>query len=183
MNLEALKEPFPAADVSGRELPQFPGYRFGDDGSVWTCRDFRGGCTRPWNKMQPNVDRNGYCRVKLCERGAVSRMLVHRLILLAFDGPPQTDQEAAHKNGKRCDNRSSNLEWKTHAENEHDKVRHGTAQIGDNHSRLKLSSEKVRDIRLRHAGGGVSLQSLGDEFGVTKTTIYRIVKRMIWVNV
>jgi hypothetical protein len=46
-----------------------------------------------------------------------------------------------------------------------------------------LTDQKVRDIRDRHAKGGVSLAALGREYGVTKQNIRSIVLRKTWRHV
>jgi hypothetical protein len=57
-----------------------------------------------------------------------------RLVLLSRRGPPPTvKHEACHKNGKRDDDRLSNLYWGTKKQNAEDQVRHGTRIQGDRH--------------------------------------------------
>jgi hypothetical protein len=51
---------------------------------------------------------------------------VHRLVLLAWVGPPPAGTEACHNNGMADDNRLVNLRWGTRSENTRDMVSHGT---------------------------------------------------------
>lgn len=52
--------------------------------------------------------------------------LIHRLVLLAFVGPPPPGTECCHGPGGPADNRLVNLRWDTRVENMADRVRHGT---------------------------------------------------------
>lgn len=51
------------------------------------------------------------------------------------------------------------------------------------HGRSHLTTNDVQDIRRRYAAGGVSLQALGTEYGLTKTGIWLIVTRRNWAHV
>lgn len=59
----------------------------------------------------------GYLHVDLWINNKQTRVAVHRLVLLAFYGEPETRKECNHKNENRKDNRVENLEWLTHREN------------------------------------------------------------------
>lgn len=68
---------------------------------------------------------SGHRTVKL-SRDATSRHVgVHRIVLLAFDGVPESGQEACHGDGNPANNNLSNLRWGTRSENLLDRVRHG----------------------------------------------------------
>lgn len=64
--------------------------------------------------LSPHLTEKGYAVVAL-GRGRTER--VHRLVLVAFDGPCPQAHEAHHLNGVRSDNRLENLAWVTHAQN------------------------------------------------------------------
>jgi len=70
--------------------------------------------------------RNGYPSVALSQGGVVTKLYVHRLVLLAFWGQPLPGEEACHNNGDRTDNRLENLRWDRHGSNMDDAVAHGT---------------------------------------------------------
>lgn len=113
-----------------REIQGFPGYRVGDDGSVWSCRErvypegqfgagvrYRYGLVWRRLKARPTGD-YGYLDVQLYGDGRSYHRLVHRLVLFAFVGNPPPGHEAFHKNNDPSDNRLSNLRWGTKSENQ-----------------------------------------------------------------
>ena len=56
-------------------------------------------------------------------------------------------------------------------------------QKGERNGRAKVTAEQVREIRRRYAAGGTTHQALADEYGVTKTNIRFIIKRVSWAHV
>lgn len=167
----------------------FPGYRVGDDGSVWSAwvsagRDCGKGFRHigtAWKKRNLELVWTGYFRI-LIQPGR-KRMPVHRLVLLAFVGPRPEAHECRHLNGKRDDNRLANLTWGTKTENDADKDRHGTRLLGERNSSSKLSKAQVLSIRSRYAAGGVTQKQLAAQHRVRQTTISMIVTRAVWRHV
>jgi hypothetical protein len=51
---------------------------------------------------------------------------------------------------------------------------------GEQHPAAKLDWAKVRDIRARYAVGGVTCQSLADEYGVSMHTVWDVIKMRYW---
>lgn len=166
-------------DVEYRGIADFPDYRVGDDGSMWSCRTKRG--TGRWRQMQEKPSRSGYCYVML-SYGPFSkkkRCRVNRLVLNAFIGLPAVGEQAAHANGNRSDNRLCNLAWKTSKENNEDKRRHGTLLFGEKVVSSKLTTSSVLEIR-RRAGLGELHTSIAKDFGVSIATIGHVAKRKTW---
>lgn len=58
-----------------------------------------------------------------------------------------------------------------------------TPKWGEKNGSSKLTVEKVREIRSRHATGNISYRQLADECGVHKETIYRAVRGITWGHV
>ena len=91
----------------------------------------------------------GYEKVSLtCKDRRVQRN-VHVLVLEAFIGPrpgryPQV--HARHLNGRKTDNRPSNLVWGTALENSRDKDVHGTMLRGSAIGTSRLLEWQVKDI-------------------------------------
>lgn len=150
-------------DPSVRILPApgFPHYYVDELGGVWTLREKRPGADwrnggwvigdtlRPLN---PSATKDGYLFLQLI--GPTGKKNPHvrvsRLVLTAFVGPPPAPgrrYHAAHDDGDRKNNRLDNLRWATPADNEKDKIRHGTKQCGEQHYKTKLTAEQVQEIR------------------------------------
>lgn len=110
---------------------------------------------------------------------------VCRSICEAINGPPPSPQhEAAHTCGRGdqgCVN-GRHLRWATRAENEADKVFHGTSNRGERASSAKLTRDQVLEIR--SLAGSMFNRTLGEMYGVTESTIrdIRSRKRWAWLN-
>jgi len=68
-------------------------------------------------KLKPHPNRDGYLYVKLCLNGKCIDQKIHRLILITFKGKFPPGKETNHKDGNPHNNKLSNLEFMTHAEN------------------------------------------------------------------
>lgn len=168
----------------------FPGYRIGDDGSVWSRRDRYGrGITETWNQLKPTADSSGHLRVGLRANGRRYVWRVHRLVLEAFVGPCPPGMEACHfPNRNPADNRLCNLRWDTPQANTGDAMQHGTHRIwlpGVDHHHAKLDDEKVRAIRTipqssRRKGWITETAKL---YGVTRKVIKLVVDGVTWKHV
>jgi hypothetical protein len=90
--------------------------------------------------------------------------------------------ECGHRNGRRDDNRITNLRWITSKENWADKRRHGTALEGERSHMSKLTARQVRSIVSRR-NRGESLLSIASRFGVSEQAIFRITKGQCWRSV
>jgi hypothetical protein len=90
-----------------------------------------------------------------------------------------------------CDNRAcinpEHLYAGTPMTNMHDMISRGRAVYpggprGEAHKNAKLNSDKIREIRARHASGE-GYRKLGKAFGVDRTTIKRIIQGRQWRHV
>jgi hypothetical protein len=96
-------------------------------------------------------------------------------------GPqPSPKHNVAHACGKGrggCVN-PVHLRWATRAENEADKIEHGTSNRGNNNGRAKLTEAEV--IEIRSLEGTMLLREIGDLFGIKASTVCTIHKRRTW---
>lgn len=73
------------------------------------------------------TDKDGYQTVKLAIEKRQVSWKVHRLVLLAFVGPPPPGKPLArHLDGDPQNNSITNLVWGDNSENQIDRIRHGT---------------------------------------------------------
>lgn len=116
--------------------------------------------------MSPATKQSGHLSVIL--HGADKqrpRLHVHRLVLLAFVGPPPTPlHECAHNDGNPGNNHVENLRWATRSSNHRDKVAHGTDNRGEAHPRCTISDETVRKIRASTERPKAIAEALGVNF-------------------
>lgn len=109
---------------------------------------------------------------------------VHRIICEYVNGPQPTPlHEAAHScgNGHLGCITPRHLSWKTHQENEKDKVTHGTIRRGETVPSAKLTATQV--IKIRTVLGTMSQQRIAHRFGVAQTTISLIKRGRIWTHI
>ncbi len=175
--------------IKYQDIPGFPGYRAGTDGSIRSCWGKgaqKGGkvvgrrLLDSDHKLKGHVQRHGYIEYALMTpEGKRRSFLGHRLVLLAHVGPCPAGMEGRHLNGNRSHNALSNLRWGTKQENIEDQRRHGTLNIGSRNGSAKLTAADVHAIRKLRARG-IQPKDLAQRFGVKGCTIANIVARRIW---
>jgi hypothetical protein len=104
-----------------RAIPGCPGYDVSDDGRVMSHM-----LSKP-HLMKLTTDKDGYQAVQLAVNKRQVWHRAHRLVLLAFVGPPPADKPLTrHIDGDPTNNHVSNLAWGDNSENQRDRVAHGT---------------------------------------------------------
>lgn len=176
-----------AAMVVYADIPGFPGYQIGTDGSVWSNWQRRGlgsgrGSTfvqgETWHRLKTRADRDGYLDVRLCRDGRKHLPKIHQLILLSFVGPCPPGQQARHLDGNKSNNDLTNLCWGTSTENNADRKRHGTLPQGEKHKCAKLTASQVLEIAALPQI--VNYNEVGRRYGVTGRNIAAIRKGRTW---
>ncbi len=165
------------SETSYHELTEFPGYRVGSDGSVWSKRRqySRGKLVMGWHRLKLSTRKTGY--VTACFRVGPKNYVryVHHLVLEAFVGPCPEGMECCHGPGGASDNGVENVRWGTPEENDGDKHLHGRILRGDRHPLTKVSDRDIALIRFL-AGEGVGHDILAAAFGVHRGHIAGIVQ-------
>ena len=133
--------------------------------------------------LKQRSPRNGYCRCALFKHHRYWHTRTHRLVALAFLGPPPfPGAHVAHFDGDKANNHVSNLRWATPAENEADKRRHGSrrgAPPGERHPNARLTADLVAAMR-RAAVAGHPATEIARRFGVPKLTAYSAMVGTTW---
>lgn len=112
--------------------------------------------------------------------GAVSyggnKMAANRVVCLIAHGPAPTGAEAAHHCGNRPCCNKRHLRWASCAENQRDRLIHGTHKRGDRHPKARLTWGDVRAIR---ASSDLQVH-LAERFGVSASHISGIKTGRFW---
>ena len=129
--------------------------------------------------LKGEIRSKGYPSVVLCDDRERVKRSVHRLVLEAFVGPCPPEHECRHLDGDRENTRLENLAWGTRAENNRDKLDHGTHNRGERHSMAKLTEDDVREIRAALASGETH-RSIAARFGVAEVTVWSVANGDTW---
>ena len=157
-------------------MPGHPMYEVSDHGRL---RSWKGDGSRP-RLMNPSPNR-GYLSVLLDRKFR----RVHRMVAMAFLGPPPFDRALVrHLNDDPLDNRVSNLAWGNWADNARDRKRNGSrgGMRGESHYRSRLNDAAVRDIRA-FLSYGFGQSEVGRWYGMCPSTIHYIGKGKLWSHV
>lgn len=170
--------------VEYRDIPGWPGYRAGSDGSIWTCRGqgaHRGKLTRRWLRMKSRAAKSGHLFLVLSVMGKQRCAYVHTLVLEAFVGPRPEGMECRHYPDQNpANNAIDNLRWDTPLNNQRDRKENGTAPTGG--KPVKLTADGVKEIR-RLVAAGVNHRQAAERFGVSRSLVGMIVNRKVWASV
>lgn len=123
-----------------RPLPGWPNYLIGSDGTV---KNVNGHVKVPYP-----AKRGGYLCVSIWANNKGKLAPVHQLVAFAFHGPrPTPSHQAAHNDGNKLNCRADNIAWKTRAQNEADKLLHGTSNRGERNGQAISSVETVKEVK------------------------------------
>lgn len=165
--------------LAGEEFREscVPGYWVSDQGRVIAMM------SKPGTVLKQQADEDGYLRVHLYQEGrSPIHMQVHRMVALAFIGAPSPGEAVAHNNGRRTDNRVTNLRWATQAENVADKALHGTEQIGSRHGNSKASEAEIAEVK-RLLRSGLTLAEVASATGVSFHIVADVSSGRTWRHV
>ena len=128
-----------------KAIPDWPGYFASEEGHIYSNRRNSKELIRLAERTYERESKPRDVRYRhvflYCRKSKqAKRFLLHRLICLAYHGPPSFDGAMAlHEDDDPTNNAFSNLRWGTGAENHADSKRNGTAAIGERHRSAKLT--------------------------------------------
>lgn len=139
--------------------------------------------------LTPSPNTTGYLLVQLRKDSKRKSVLVHRLVMEAFH-PTSENYTVNHKDFDTTNNKISNLEWCTQAENNKHYWENTNLEDrlptpkGETHHLSVLTEELVRQIReLWDSGEVTNKTELGRMFGVQEGTIRQVVNRVTWNSI
>mgnify|MGYP000942750395 CR=1 FL=1 len=137
-----------------------------DQGRIWRA-----------GKRSEHKTPAGYLQLRAMVNGTRYYVGAHRIVWAYFKGPIPDGMIVNHKNGIKDDNRLNNLELNTYSGNMSHAMQNGLKdQYGEKNPASKLSDRQIAQIRLAYAGGGYTMKTLGEKFGVSFKTISKIVR-------
>ena len=171
-----------------REIPGYEGiYDVSDKGGFrrWTTNFGR---VRDVPRRCRTGTRRGYRNITLCVNNEAKTFSAHRVVWEAFNGKIPEGMQINHKNGKKDDNRLSNLEVVTPSQNSRHAYEKKLRTVNKNpnpgarNGRAKLTEDDIREIFVLR-GLGWSQQKIASKFGVDQTGISGILLRKTWAHV
>ena len=152
-----------------KPIPNYPGYEISEAGTVRSLKYHEP------RLLKPQSLNRGYQIVSLHVHGIPKQLTVHSLVLLTFVGPRPEGQCIRHLDNDPANNNLDNLVYGSLTDNQQDRLTHGTYG-------MTLNARKVKVIRgLRHVGW--EIKRIASLFGVSKTCIYRVTRRLTWSNI
>ncbi len=111
--------------------------------------------------------------------------VAHRFAYEHFVGDIPSGLYVCHACDVRACVNPAHLWLGTHGDNMRDMVEKGRtlAICGEKNGFARLTAEAVRDIRARYLQGGITQQSLADEYGVSLTAVWYAINRLTWKHV
>ena len=122
---------------------------------------------------------NGYSTVCIYKPGQYKVRRVHLLVMHAFVGPCPEGMQCRHLDGVPSNPKLSNLKWGTPAENQADRVLHGTSNRGVRNHFNKLTLKQVSEIRTR-CDRGEFQKDVAADYGVGQSNVSAIMVGKIW---
>lgn len=166
-----------------------PGYRVGDDGTLWSCwrnggNDKTPRLTDEWRRIKGWVERRrgknyGYVRVGLKLNGRTVCRRLHSLVLEAFVGPCPDGMQARHLNDDKTCNALHNLAYGTPNQNGLDRYDNNRMPTGEFHHLAKLTAANVQEIA-GMLSQGIAQRTIAGQYGVSKSTIQAIASGRTW---
>jgi len=158
------------------KIKDYENYEINELGEIWSLPKKTRKGTR---LIKPTINpRTGYLYVDLCENGKIKKFTVHRLVAINLIPNPENKMQVNHINGIKSDNRSCNLEWATHSENQKHSITLGLRSAkGIKNSQAKLTEDDVKSIRNY---SNTSLKKIASIFGVSIGTISDVRAKKTW---
>lgn len=162
------------------------------DGRIWRVKK-RGGnplrnyAVRPCPRVRAEYPtRDGYLLVTTTIDGKKTTASAHRIVWTHFNGPIPDGLTINHQNGKKADNRPSNLETATASEQRHHAIQ--TLNVdrnrpkGELNPKAQLTADQVLAVRALRANG-TQVKEIARMYGMKPKAISAICCRRTWKHI
>lgn len=170
------------ATIEYRDIDGFPGYKIGNDGSVWSSWSTHGVHPVSWKQMKPQPMARGKragSTISFHRGGKIHTKIIARIVLQAFVGQCPAGLEACHNDGDPSNNTPRNLRWDTHTANMQDMVRHGRSARGERAGAAKVTDADVIWIRSM-ANEDMPVKDIAALCGLHPAHVSRIIHGAKW---
>lgn len=134
----------------------------------------------PGRVLRPATTTKGYRQISLRADGRLQTVGIHRLVAEVFCPARSAEQtQVNHKDSDRTNNHYTNLEWCTAAENSRHALEKGLRLPRRNKA---LSTEDATKVYDAYTHLGVAASELAKQYGVSVSTIARVVARSTWAH-
>lgn len=134
--------------------------------------------------LKPQRNGHGYLHIglynKMCR---YHTLLIHSLVATHFISMRKPFMQINHKDGNKENNCVCNLEYCTAKHNTQHAISIGLRKTGELHGRSKLTEKDVRDIRRKYKWNTYTMQMICDEYKITLSPLYSILKRKTWKHI
>jgi len=166
-----------------KKIPDYPDYEVSNLGRVRSYYNNK----YPERREKPKMLKllycpQGYHTIRLFRNFKAQSRKVHRLVLEAFVCKKPEGMECLHKDGKKDNNRLTNLRWGTRLENMKDRVRLGEHAVGERAGQAKLKTREVLKI-LQKLKNKEKQRNIAKEFGVSYSVIHHIHAVTTWKHI
>lgn len=155
-----------------RQHPVYSDYWFSNLGNVYSVK-------RGKRRALVGTRCSGLGYRAIAVKGA-KKIYVHRAVCELFNGPCPEGFQCRHLDGDIENNAAANLAWGSAKENNTDKRRHGTLNLGEANPMSKLTKEAVRKMRDMREKTGDPYSKIAKVFGVSTMTAHRAINRRSW---
>lgn len=157
-------------------VPAFPDYEISSEGRLRKVSS--GFLLKPWVH-----NKSPYYCYTLTDGESRKNFMAHRLVAMVFLGPPPGNtHQIAHIDGSKQNNSVANLRWATPAENQADRLIHGTSNTGSRHPLSKLTESDVVAMRKMRRAGAQS-KDIARRFGIGASYASQVLCGRLWAHV
>jgi hypothetical protein len=151
---------------------------------LWRVKPEEGYVSNSAGRRLGSLTSSGYVYLALAPLqvgGTKQNVFAHRVIWESVHGPIPPGLQINHKNGRKTDNRLSNLELVTCSENQHHRYATGlyVSPKGERSSVAKLTADQVVAIRSRYAAGALQ-RELAAEYGLHRAYVSLLIRGLRW---